>query len=229
MPVAVSMPEAVAGRQAPTEAPAARGTRFLPLSAKSDAALGRLARTYLDWLDGHAGELTDGNAADPLLSDLAWTAGTGRSHFAVRAGIVFRDAGGAAAGPDVTCGAGRSPGNAIGAADAREGCVHLPRGGRSVGFLRRRRCTRASRCSGRCWIAARSGSGRNGERPCSKRCSAGSLRRRWNHPNGPAPALYAAQCGLTALWSSVGIRPHAATGRGAGTLAAAQAAGTPRS
>ena len=45
-------------------------------------------------------------------------------------------------------------------------------------------------------------------------------------PEWSGPALYAVQCGLTALWSSVGIRPKATTARDAGKLAAAQAAGT---
>ena len=52
-----------------------------------------MARGYLRWLDDHGAELEEaGAAADASLSDLAWTAGTGRSHFAWRAGVVFRDA-----------------------------------------------------------------------------------------------------------------------------------------
>ena len=39
------------------------------------------------------------------------------------------------------------------------------------------------------------------------------------------PAVFALQCALTALWASVGIRPHAVLGKGLGELAAAQAAG----
>ena len=39
------------------------------------------------------------------------------------------------------------------------------------------------------------------------------------------PALYALGCALTALWSSVGIRPNAVLGDGVGEVAAAQAAG----
>ena len=70
-----------------------RTTRLLPLSARSDAALQALAGRYLAWLAERNGSLAEDGAADaPLLSDLAWTAGTGRSHFAHRAGVVFRDA-----------------------------------------------------------------------------------------------------------------------------------------
>ena len=42
----------------------------------------------------------------------------------------------------------------------------------------------------------------------------------------PTPAaLYALECALTALWSSVGVRPGVVVGHGLGELAAAQAAG----
>ena len=47
-------------------------------------------------------------------------------------------------------------------------------------------------------------------------------------PDDPAwarPASYALSCALTALWSSVGIRPSVVAGHGAGEIAAAQAAG----
>ena len=57
------------------------------------------------------------------------------------------------------------------------------------------------------------------------RCSAGRAAP-LESPDWSGPALYAVQCGLTALWSSVGIRPKATTARDAGALAAAQAAGS---
>ena len=77
----------------PAEDLAARMSRFLPLSAKSDQALRELAQRYLSWLDVHAQELAqEGQACAALLADMAWTAGVGRSHFPHRAGVVFRDA-----------------------------------------------------------------------------------------------------------------------------------------
>ena len=41
----------------------------------------------------------------------------------------------------------------------------------------------------------------------------------------PDPSLYAFQCALSALWSSVGVRPNVVVGFGVGELAAAHAAG----
>ena len=73
--------------------PDSSGQRLLPLSAKTPEALKELAQRYLSWLDEHGDELADAGAAtDPLLSDMAWTASTGRSHFSCRAGLVFGDA-----------------------------------------------------------------------------------------------------------------------------------------
>ena len=58
-------------------------------------ALRDMASTYLSWLDGQADELSrDSAASGAVLSDMAWTAATGRSHFQHRAGLVFSDADG---------------------------------------------------------------------------------------------------------------------------------------
>ena len=52
-----------------------------------------MAERYLSWLDERAGELSlENGSAETLLSDMAWTAAVGRSHFAHRAGVVFEDA-----------------------------------------------------------------------------------------------------------------------------------------
>ncbi|MXZ34914.1 MAG: acyltransferase domain-containing protein, partial [Acidobacteria bacterium] len=44
-------------------------------------------------------------------------------------------------------------------------------------------------------------------------------------PAWTRPAIYALECALGALWSSLGIRPNVVVGQGLGELAAAQAAG----
>lgn len=66
--------------------------RLLPLSGKSPEALRDLAGRYLSWLDDHALESSGDDAATALLTDMAWTASIGRSHFAHRAAVVFHDA-----------------------------------------------------------------------------------------------------------------------------------------
>ena len=223
MPVDVSMPGTFAGRQPSAGAPEPRTTRFLPLSAKSAPALGALARSYLDWLDDHQGELPSGDAADPLLSDLAWTAGVGRSHFGFRAGVVFRDA-----------------------SALREGLAALAKPG---GAGEREPAPQASRTiafsfSGKAGPWIRGAEALYGSEPVFRavldRCEESIREERgaslldalfggqgssFESPEWSGPALYAMQCGMTALWASVGIRPQAATGEQAARLAAAQATG----
>ena len=63
-----------------------REYRLLPLSGRTPAALSGLAERYLDWL-------REGEWTAERLSDTAWTAGEGRSHFGHRAGLVFRELG----------------------------------------------------------------------------------------------------------------------------------------
>ena len=92
-PVAAALPEGSFGAISDGKANGGRRTRILPLSGKSDSAVRSMARDYLSWLDGEEDALArDGEAAAPLLSDMAWTAGTGRSHLAYRSGVVFSDA-----------------------------------------------------------------------------------------------------------------------------------------
>ena len=67
--------------------------RLLSLSGKSAAALRDTAGRYLNWLDEHGEAIAaEGMASDLLFSDMAWSAGIGRSHFGLRAGVAFGDA-----------------------------------------------------------------------------------------------------------------------------------------
>ncbi|MXY97837.1 MAG: type I polyketide synthase, partial [Gemmatimonadetes bacterium] len=111
--VAASLPESMAGAPVPSDDLEPRKARLLPLSGKSESALRELAGRYLSWLDqlaeptGQAGRTdrtnpaaesdsgdVDGEAGlEGLLSDMAWTSGVGRSHFDLRAGMVFHDTG----------------------------------------------------------------------------------------------------------------------------------------
>ena len=64
--------------------------RVLPLSARTDQALGELAGRYVSWLAERTTELSS-SALEALLADMAWTASTGRSHLECRAAVLFSD------------------------------------------------------------------------------------------------------------------------------------------
>ena len=194
-----------------------RAVRLLPLSGKSDGALRALAGRYLSWLDERHGAAANGrSASESLLADMAWTAGIGRSHFAHRAGVVFRDAASLHAG--LSAAADRS--NGPGGCEPQKTAFVYPGGGDNAAA--------AAEALYRSEPVARA---------LFDRCDAvlheeggASLLDRLSGGSGPERtlddlALYALQCALTALWSSVGIRPSVVAGFGAGELAAAHAAG----
>ena len=163
----------------------------------------------------------EGAASDTLLSDMAWTAATGRSHFGHRAGVVFQDAvslrrsltahaqGDAGPGPrtatkvafvytgetDQWVGMG-------GALYAREPVVRA--------VLNRCDAVLGEERGASLLDAMFGGPGAEGG---------------LSDPVWARPATYALACALTALWASVGIRPSVVAGQGAGEIAAAQAAG----
>ena len=214
--VAVGLPEPVADLPLAKEGLAARKTRFLPLSGKSDDALRELAGRYLSWLDEHARSSEDD--ADPLLADMAWTAGVGRSHFNYRAGVVFRDAESLRDGlRKLENGIQPEPRAATKVAFAYTG-----QAGQWIGMGEALYASEpvVRAVLDRCDSVLREAQGASlldvlfGQTP--------------GDPNDAArtqPALYALECALTALWASVGIRPNVVVGHGLGELAAAQAAG----
>ncbi|MDE0698907.1 MAG: SDR family NAD(P)-dependent oxidoreductase [Boseongicola sp.] len=221
-PVAVALPEAFPEPLFDRDACRPRRMRTLPLSGKSANAVRSLAGKYLSWLDqGDDALAPDAAAATPLLSDMAWTAGTGRSHLAWRSGVVFTDAASLREGL-----------NAIAQGDV----APQPGGTPKVAFV--------YPGPGGAWAAL--GESLYEAEPVVRavldRCEAvisaergTSLRdRMFGHsdplddPDDPAwarPAAYAMQCALTALWSSVGIEASAVVGIDIGELAAAEAAG----
>jgi len=201
--------------------PGKRQARILPLSAKSETALRSLAGRFLGWVDGHNGPLeSDNGAAGPLLSDLAWTAGTGRSHFPHRAAVVFRN--------------GSSLVDSLRALSEANGAPE-PREATNVAFVY---AGRESRWSGmgealyrtepvvrevldRCDEVLRKQRGESLLEIMFGRTEAsGDL----DDPAWACPAVYALECSLTALWSSIGIRPSVVVGFDAGEFAAGQAA-----
>ena len=219
--VPVSLPDSVKGRVWAEER-LARGTRLLPLSAQSDAALRALARRYLAWLDEQADELSTADTAGPLLADMAWTAGVGRSLLRQRAGVVFRDIDSLRAGLRALAAA-----DAGAAGDAGLGSQEAPTTGKRVAFV----------FNGHAgpWLAAASElyASKPVVRAVLDRCDAvlreetgtSLLESMFAADAWIAPASYALQCALTALWASVGVRPSSVLGHGVGELAAAQAAG----
>lgn len=200
-----------------TELPGPRTARLLPLSGRTDAALRDLARSYLSWVDRYAGE-ESASLVDATLADAAWTAGSGRRHFAHRAAVVFHDSDSLTEGLRGVADAddASQPSSAVRVAFAYGGDT-----GQSPDLTRSLyetepalravldRCAEAFEAeTGGSLLAAIFGDEGTGDEASS-----------------PA-ALYAVQCALTALWASVGVEPAVvAGGGGAAELAAAHAAG----
>ncbi len=222
MAVAVSMPEGVSHLPLPEQQCTSRHSRLLPLSGKSPAALAELAAGYLDWLAERENGSSSGSAAlEPLLSDMAWTAGVGRSHFDVREGVVFRDAESLRSRlEELVKGeerpAAREPAT-VAFAYTGQGSQWT---GMGLALYESEPVARAvfDRCEA-VFVEERGASlldlmfGRDGAQ--------GDLAdTAWEQP-----ALYALECALTALWASIGVRPAVVLGHSVGELAAAQAAG----
>ena len=219
-PVAVSLPPVSPPRSEGGLAP--RGTRLLPLSGKSDAALRDLAGRYLEWLDepGRA-VAAEGAASDPLLSDMAWSASVGRSHFGHRAGVVFRDAESLREGLQAIAETDQRPAsrNAATVAFVYTGqASQWP--GMGAALYQSEPVMRA--------VLDRCDEVLGEERDASlldvmfgRPGAMGDL----DDPQWKQPAIYALECALAALWSSLGIRPDVVLGHSLGEIAAAHAAG----
>ena len=204
--VAVASPD---GAQAAT-----RPARLLPLSAKTEDALRESASRYLAWL----------GFADPAaLADTAWTASTGRSHFDFRAGVVFRDAD---------------------SLRERLASVAEPGEHQFQAAVPRRKIAFAYTGQASQWVGM--GQALYDTEPVFRavldRCDAllredrdaslldvmfgrGDSPGDLDDPMWKQPSIYALECGLTALWKSVGLQPDVVFGHSLGEIAAAQAAG----
>ena len=228
VPVSVEAPPAGSPQAVPAVASVAetftlRATRLLPLSAKTGEALQELADRYLSWLDMHAGTLTaEDSALAPMLADMAWTAGVGRSQFAHRAAIVFHDV---ASLRDGLLALREDGGRARPAASTTPTKVAFAYAGQASS------CLGASRTLYECEPAVRQVLDRCDAIMREER-GASLLDQMFGHGRGEKgqdrptwPEVYAFQCALAALWGSLGIRPSLAFGRDVGEIAAAQAAG----
>ncbi len=220
-PVAIPLPESIV--ESPTaEELRPRRTRLLPLSGKSDDALRELAGHYISWLDERAGELSSENiATEPLLSDMAWTAAVGRSHFAHRAGVLFDDIASLREGLRALA---ESEGGSEPQTTTRVAFAYAGEGSHWVGMGEELYESEpvARAVLDRCDAAMRDERGTSLlDVMFGRSGSGGDL----DDPAWTQPALYALECALAALWSAAGVRPSAAVGHGLGELAAAQAAG----
>ena len=221
-PVTVSMPEPVADLPLSQEAFRPREKRLLPLSGKADGALRALLGRYLSWLDERAEEFSAGGPAGrSLLADMAWTAGVGRSHFGYRAGVVFQDAASLRGGLEALASEVERPKPV---AATKVAFAYTGEGSQWAGMgqplYESEPVVRAvlDHCDA-ILREERSASlldvmfGRTG--------AEGTL----DDPAWTQPAIYALECALGALWSSLGIGPSVVVGHGIGELAAAQASG----
>ena len=225
-PRRVKVPLKDAGMVRAAEAPSARRTRLLPLSAKSPEVLPKLAERYLDWLDEQPRDRSAAApASDPLLSDMAWTAGVGRSHFSCRKGLVFRDAESlrrglrSLAAPD-----GKPVTDAPKEVPGKVAFAYTGQASQWVGMGRDLyECEPVARTVlDRCDEVLRA------ERGASlldvmfgRDDRAADL----DDASWTQPAIYALETALTALWASLGIRPDVVVGHSLGEIAAAHAAG----
>jgi len=201
----------------------ARQSRLLPLSGKSGGALRQLARRYLSWLDERAGELSSpGPGSEALLSDMAWTAGVGRSHFDHRAGVVFHDAGSLRAQLEALAGATDEGGQPRPA--AKVAFAYTGQGSQWTGMgqdlYESEPVARA--VMDRCEAVFREERGASLLDVMFGRVEEQGI---LGDTAWEQPALYVVGCALTALWSSVGVRPAVVVGHSVGEIAAAQAAG----
>ena len=195
-----------------------RKMRMLPISGKSKEALQELVNNYLNWLDELETDSSDTESSQRLLSDIAWTAGVGRSHFEHRAGITFEDAKSLREGLRklVLSDESEKPHKPLRVAFAYAGEKSCQAGlvkdlydSEPVARAVLDKCDQEFR------------------KECGTSLLDGILDRNGNAGDSAwSQALeFAFQSSLTALWSSIGVRPHVILGVGAGEIAAAHAAG----
>ncbi|MXY56055.1 MAG: SDR family NAD(P)-dependent oxidoreductase, partial [Gammaproteobacteria bacterium] len=203
---------------------APRRIRLLPLSAKSEAALCDQALRYLAWLDeGEAVLAAEPSADQRPLSDAAYTACVGRSHFRHRAGIVFDNVGSLRQGLDAIVGETQPSDRSAVAGGPKVAFAYTGQASQWIGMGRNiyegEPVARA--VLDRCDALLREWRGASLLEVMFGSADAGSL----DDPAWTQPAIYALECALTAQWASLGIRPGVVVGHSLGEIAAAQAAG----
>ena len=190
-----------------------RSTRLLPISGKSPGAIRELARDYLNWLNKSGGGMSAYSFVDALLADMAWTAGTGRSHFTHRAGLVFEDVDGLRIALEGLADSPEGSDPVEPPADPRLAFIYPGEGSQWVGMgetlYQTEPVFRAvlDRCS----------------QLVQQERGASLLDVMFGQPGFAAylddpfwerPSVYALEAALTALWRSVGVQPAVVLGQG---------------
>ncbi|MYK62308.1 MAG: SDR family NAD(P)-dependent oxidoreductase, partial [Chloroflexi bacterium] len=196
-----------------------RAVRLLPLSGRSAEALHDLAIRYVDLL-----EAQNESASDGWLSDLAWTAGVGRSHFEHRAGVVFDDAKSLLRGLNHVADHSVADNETPERAARRVASIYLGNGARRLDIAKELYETEPAVRSvfDRCELVYRELRGDSLLDVLAGQPQSSNVE---DDPMVIVPAIYAFDCALTALWSSVGVNPRLVFGSGLGEMNAAQAAG----
>ena len=220
--VNVSLQAPFAGVVLPEDMAPERTVRVLPLSGKTPKALRASADEYLAWLEEQAEGLSP-EQESAWLADVAWTAGTGRSHFGYRAGLAFRDAAELAAGLRTVAESEDKSDDELPRTAAKIAFVYASTASQwqnaASGLYRTEPVVRAA--LDRCNQVLREERGMSLlEAVLDDRPIEGS-----GDPAMERAATFAVQAAVTALWQSVGVRPSAVLGEGVGELAAALAAG----
>ena len=227
--VSVSLPTLAAGLPPAAGAADPRKTRILPLSAKSRRALRELAGRYLAWLEDLESEIpSNGGTGDSVLSDMAWTASVGRTHFAHRAGVVFQDAGSLRKGLRGVAESDRDPDS-----DTAPGAEVTPKmafvfSGESSGLLEMGKGLYKSEPVVRTILDHCDtvlGEAAGGMSLVDAMFDRAGMEDGLDDETWRKPAVYALECALAELWHSIGIQPLVVAGLGLGELAAAWAAG----
>ena len=220
LPIPIS--PSISPEDSSAESEETRPARVLPLSGKSDAALRDAANSYLSWLNEQGRDAyVNGNAADSELADMAWSASVARSQFGRRDAVVFRDAKSLRKALNQIA---VSSDDSLNQRASKVAFAFTGQGNQWVGMgetlYRTEPVFRAilDRCDR--LIQEERGSslldvmfGRSG--------ADGDL----DEPRWTQPAIYALECGLTELWSGVGIHPDVVLGHSLGEIAASYAAG----
>ena len=163
----------------------------------------------------------EGAASGPTLSDMAWTAGVGRSHFDCRAVVVFHNASDLREQITVLAGTGGDP---VSKEPARVAFAYTGQGSQWAGMGRTLYETEpvVQVILDRCETVFRE---ERGASLLDTMFGRGGDDGTLGDTAWEQPALYALECALTGLWWSLGVRPDVVVGHSIGELAAAQAAG----